>query len=98
MSPHAELPPLHVTTQVLESHVMSPHAVPAVHWMSHVFASVQSISPHAPGLAQPIVQFQPVGQLIAPLPAPTIVHVLVPKSHEAHVGGHTAASGGPASG
>jgi hypothetical protein len=98
MSPHAALP-LQVTSQFFVAHVMPRQALSAVQSISHDAALLQLIVPHAPGVAQPMLQFQAVGQLMLPPPVPVIVHVVVVKSQPPlHVSGHTAASSSRASG
>jgi hypothetical protein len=92
-----EPPPLHATVQAPAPHVMSPHAVSAVHAIMHDAAPVQLICGHAPAVVHAIWQLKPAGHVTLP-PAPTIVHVPVGKSHDAHSGGHTGASTAGASG
>ena len=92
--PHA-LGPTQLTLQSLVLHVIPRHALAAVHSMSHDAALVQLISPHAPLVVHAISQFQPLGQVMLPLPVPTMLHVDVAKSHmPLQIAGHTAASRG----
>src|SRR6185312_12194808 len=54
-------------------------------------ASVHVTVPHAPAVVHSMLQCQLAGQ-VTELPVPVIVQVPLGKSHESHVGGHTAAS------
>jgi hypothetical protein len=96
--PHASVVPLpsHSTLHVPAEHVMSPHEFGALHVMLHDSELVQWMSPHAPPVVQPIVQCQPEGHVMVPLPSPVTLHVWVPKSHwlPGHTLGQTAASAG----
>ena len=70
----------------------------AVHSISHDAAFVQVIVPHAPIEPQMMLQFQPAGHVMLPLPVPVIVHSVVWKLHvPPQIVGHTAASSGRAS-
>jgi len=71
-------------------HITPPHAPSVPHVIVHLPA-LQLTDVHAPAVAQLMSQFQPDGHATAP-PTPLIMHVPVPKSHESHVVGHTAAS------
>ena len=87
--------PVQLTLQSFVLHVMPRHALLAVQSISHEAALVQLISPHAPLVPHVMVQFQPVGQVMLPLPVPTIVHDVVAKSQlPPQMSGHTAASSG----
>ena len=92
MLPHARAP-VHVTSHGFVLHVMPRHASSDVQLMSHEIAFAQLIAPHAPGVAQLMMQFQPAGHEMLPVPAPVIVHSDFAKSHlPAQIAGHTAAS------
>lgn len=92
--PHA-FGPTQLTLQSLVLHVIPRHALPDVHSISHDAAFVQLIMPHAPLVLHAISQFQPVGQVMLPLPVPTMLHVDVVKSHiPLQTAGQTAASTG----
>jgi hypothetical protein len=94
MLPHAFVP-VQLTLQSLVVHWIALHASVTLHVTSHDAAVVQVIVPHAPAVGHSILQFQPAGQLMLPLPAPTIMHVLVEKSQlPLQIAGHTAASSG----
>lgn len=96
MLPHAALP-VQVSLQSLVPHVMFWHALD-VHAISHDAALLQLIAPHAPAVGHVMLQCQPGGHVMLPLPVPVIVQVDVPKSHmPPQTAGHTAASGGRAS-
>jgi hypothetical protein len=94
MLPHA-LSPVQLTLQSLVVQVIAAHASVTLHVMSHDADVAQLIEPHAPAVVHSILQFQPEGQLMLPLPVPTIMQVLVEKSHmPLQIAGHTAASSG----
>src|SRR5262249_31531324 len=93
--PHAlpALPELvQCVVQLAVSHVMLPHARSLPHVTSHDCAIVHEMSPHAAVPLQLLVQSQPAGHVIAPLPVPVIVQVLLPKLHCPHCGGQIATS------
>lgn len=93
-SPHAATP-AQVTSQSFVLHVIPRHALSAVQSTSHDSAAVQLIAPHAPLASQRMLQFQPVGQVMSAPPVPTIVHVLVWKSHDpSQMAGHTSGASG----
>jgi hypothetical protein len=97
MLPHACVP-VHVTLQSFVLHVMPLHAPSAVHSIVHASATVHVIEPHAPDCSQRMWQFQPAGQVMLPLPAPTIVQVPAARSQPPlQIAGHVAVSGRPAS-
>ena len=80
-------------------HVMPRHALAAVQLTSHAVALAQLIVPHAPVVEQLIVQFQPAGHVMLPLPVPVISHVAAAKLQvPPQIAGHTAASSMRASG
>jgi hypothetical protein len=92
--PHA-FAPTQLTVQSFVLQVIPRHALPAVHSISHDAAFEQLIMPHAPLVLHAMSQFQPVGQVMFPLPVPTMLHVDVAKSHmPLHTVGQTAASTG----
>jgi hypothetical protein len=102
MLPHALVlaAPSHSTVQLPAAQLMFPHAFGAPHVMSHDSELVQWMSPHAPPVEQPIMQCQPAGHVIVPLPRPVTLQVCVAKLHAVpgHTLGHTAASGGASGG
>lgn len=72
---------------------MFRHASSDVQLMSHDAAFTQLIAPHEPGEAQLMMQFQPAGHAMLPVPLPLIVHSPFSKLHvPAQIAGHTAAS------
>ena len=94
MLPHAFVP-VQLTLQSLVVHWIALHALATLHVTSHDAAVVQVTVPHAPAVVHSILQFQPEGQLMLPLPVPTIMQVLVEKSQlPLQIAGHTAASSG----
>ena len=94
MLPHA-CAPVHSTWQSFVLHVMPRQAEPAEQVTSHDAAFAQLIVPHAPDVPHSMLQFQPLGHVMLPLPVPTIVQLDVVKLHvPAQISGHTAASSG----
>lgn len=94
MLPHAFEPPLHFTVHGFDPHITSRHAVPALHVISHDFAEVHEMSPHAPTDPHVMVQFHPLGHVTLAPPFPPSVHVIEGRSHEVHAAGHANASMG----
>jgi hypothetical protein len=94
MLPHACWP-MQSTAQFFVLQVMPRHALSAVQSISHDAALVQLIVPHAPGVGHMMLQFQPMGQVILPLPVPMIVHDIVAKLQlPPQMSGQIAASSG----
>jgi hypothetical protein len=95
--PLPEPSPVHVTSHAPRPHATAPHAPSPVHVTVQAVAPLHVTCGQAPAAVHAIWQFQPVGQVM-PAPVPCIMHVPDGKSHDAHSGGHTAASIGGASG
>jgi hypothetical protein len=77
--------------------LIAPHAASPAHVTLHDAALVHVTCGQLAAVVHVITQFQVAGHVTS-APVPCIMHVPVGKSHEAHWGGHTAASIGGASG
>jgi hypothetical protein len=94
------LAPVQVTSQFFDWQLTPTHALDARQSTSQPSLMPQLIGPHAPACAQVMLHFMPVGQVIAPVPVPVIVHTvgLADVSQPPlHAGGHTNASSSRAS-